>query len=67
ARGESLEPVATGEVPTRGGEPVASVLLTPVSVTVDNIGDTVVKDGLHTVQQICTPQLRAACDRAGLT
>ncbi|MDQ0963570.1 MULTISPECIES: sugar ABC transporter substrate-binding protein [unclassified Streptomyces] len=67
ARGESLEPVATGEVPTRDGEAVASVLLTPVSVTVDNIGDTVVKDGLHTVQQICTPQLRAACDRAGLT
>lgn len=67
ARGESLGPVATGEVPTRGGEPVASVLLTPVSVTADNIGDTVVKDGLHTVRQICTPPLRAACARAGLT
>ncbi|MER5193647.1 sugar ABC transporter substrate-binding protein [Streptomyces sp. NPDC002755] len=67
ARGESLEQVATGEVPTRGGEAVASVLLTPVSVTADNIEDTVVKDGLHTVRQICTPELRAACERAGLT
>ncbi|MEV5906803.1 substrate-binding domain-containing protein [Streptomyces sp. NPDC052127] len=67
ARGESLGQVATAEVPTSGGEAVAAVLLTPVSVTVDNIEDTVVKDGLHTVRQICTPQLRAACDRAGLT
>ncbi|MFH0180873.1 sugar ABC transporter substrate-binding protein [Streptomyces cacaoi] len=67
ARGENLEQVATAEVPTRGGEAVAAVLLTPVSVTADNIEDTVVKDGLHTVRQICTPQLRAACDRAGLT
>ncbi|WP_327181756.1 substrate-binding domain-containing protein [Streptomyces sp. NBC_01334] len=67
ARGESLGQVATAEVPTSGGDAVAAVLLTPVSVTVDNIEDTVVKDGLHTVRQICTPQLRAACDRAGLT
>ncbi|WP_314219444.1 sugar ABC transporter substrate-binding protein [Streptomyces zaehneri] len=67
ARGESLGQVATAEVPTSGGEAVAAVLLTPVSVTVDNIEDTVVKDGLHTVRQICTPQLRDACDRAGLT
>ncbi|MFF4834956.1 substrate-binding domain-containing protein [Streptomyces sp. NPDC001315] len=67
ARGENLERVATGEVRTQGGEAVPAVLLTPVSVTVDNIKDTVVKDGVHTIQQICTPQLRAACDRAGLT
>ncbi|WP_327313216.1 sugar ABC transporter substrate-binding protein [Streptomyces sp. NBC_01235] len=67
ARGQSLGKVATGQVPTRGGEAVAAVLLTPVSVTVGNIRDTVVKDGLHTVQQICTPQLRAACAKAGLT
>jgi D-xylose transport system substrate-binding protein len=67
ARGQSLGEVATGQVPTRGGDAVASVLLTPVPVTVDNIRSTVVKDGLHTVAQICTPQLRAACAKAGLT
>ncbi|WP_329214475.1 substrate-binding domain-containing protein [Streptomyces sp. NBC_01485] len=67
ARGQSLGKVATGRVPARGGEAVASVLLTPVSVTAGTIRDTVVKDGLHTVRQICTPQLRAACERAGLT
>jgi len=66
ARGESLERLATGEVRPRGGGTVPAVLLVPESVTVDNIEDTVVKDGLHTVAQICTPQLEADCDRAGL-
>ena len=42
-------------------------MLTPVSVRADNIKDTVVKDGVYTVRQICTPQLGAACDKAGLT
>ncbi|MFC4501121.1 MULTISPECIES: sugar ABC transporter substrate-binding protein [Streptomyces] len=67
ARGQSLDEVATGDVRTETGERVPAVLLAPVSVTADNIGRTVVKDGLHTAEQICTPQLRAACARAGLT
>ena len=67
ARGESLDRLAEDKVDRRGGGTVPAVLLTPVAVTVDNIKDTVVKDGLHTVQQICTPRLRAACDEAGLT
>ncbi|WP_416981161.1 sugar ABC transporter substrate-binding protein [Streptomyces sp. T028] len=66
ARREALEEVATSEVTPRGGERVPAVLLTPMSVTADTIKDTVVKEGLHTVQQICTPQLRAACEEAGL-
>lgn len=67
ARGESLDQLAEQQVPTRGGDAVAAVLLTPVSVTAENMEDTVVRDGLHTVRQICTPELRAACVRAGLT
>ncbi|WP_033319061.1 substrate-binding domain-containing protein [Streptomyces yerevanensis] len=66
ARGESLDRVATGTVKTSGGDAVPAVLLTPVSVTVDHIKDTVVKDGAYTIQQICTPQIEAACKRAGL-
>ncbi|MEU2299830.1 sugar ABC transporter substrate-binding protein [Streptomyces antibioticus] len=66
ARGEDLDDKATDEVRPRGGEPVPAVLLTPVSVTVDTIADTVVKDGVYTVAQICTPQLEADCVRAGL-
>ncbi len=67
ARDESLDRVAKGEVTPIGGHTVPAVLLTPVSVTVDTIEDTLVKDGVYTVEQICTPQLGAACDRAGLT
>ena len=67
ARGESLDRVATDKVTTSSGGTVPAVLLTPVSVTIDTIEDTVVKDGVYTIQQICTPQLDAACTKAGLT
>ncbi|AZQ32411.1 sugar ABC transporter substrate-binding protein [Streptomyces cyaneochromogenes] len=67
ARDESLERVAEDTVRTSTGSTVPAVLLTPVSVTVDTIEDTLVKDGVYTIQQICTPQLEAACARAGLT
>jgi D-xylose transport system substrate-binding protein len=67
ARGESLDRTATDKVRTRGGGTVPAVLLTPVSVTVDSIKDTLVKDGVYTVRQICTSALGAACDKAGLT
>ncbi|KFF60464.1 ABC transporter substrate-binding protein [Cryobacterium sp. MLB-32] len=43
-----------------------STLLTPVVVTVDNIMDTVVKDGFYTVDQICTPAYADACTAAGI-
>lgn len=67
ARGQSLDGVARDEVTTRDGQRVPAVMLTPVSVTVDNIKATLVKDGVYTVRQICTPQLAAACASAGLT
>ncbi|MFD7406771.1 sugar ABC transporter substrate-binding protein [Streptomyces sp. NPDC059866] len=67
ARGESLDRVAKDTVRTSSGKTVPAVMLTPVSVTAGNIKDTVVKDGVYTVQQICTPQLTAACNKAGLT
>jgi D-xylose transport system substrate-binding protein len=67
ARGESLDRVATETVRPREGTAVPAVMLSPVSVTVDNIRETLVKDGVYTVRQICTLQLEAACGRAGLT
>ncbi|MGD3108304.1 sugar ABC transporter substrate-binding protein [Streptomyces sp. YGL11-2] len=67
ARGRSLGGIATHRVnsPTTRGIP--AVLLTPVAVTVHDIKDTVVKDGMYTVAQICTPKYAAACAKAGLT
>jgi len=47
-------------------EGTPSTLLTPVVVTVDNIMDTVVKDGFYTVAQICTAAYATACTAAGI-
>jgi len=65
--GESVDSVATTTVDSPTTKNVPAVLLTPVGVTVDTIEQTLVKDGVYTVDEICTPKLRAACDRAGLT
>jgi D-xylose transport system substrate-binding protein len=67
ARGESLDRVAEDTVRSSSGHTVPAVLLAPVAVTVDTIEDTLVRDGVYTVRQICTPQLADACARAGLT
>ncbi|MDX6291187.1 MAG: D-xylose transport system substrate-binding protein [Kribbellaceae bacterium] len=45
---------------------VPSTILTPVAVTKTNIQDTVVKDGLYKVTDICTASFQAACTAAGL-
>ncbi|MER5636159.1 substrate-binding domain-containing protein [Kitasatospora sp. NPDC002227] len=48
------------------GATVKANLITPVVLTKDNIMTTVVKDGLYTVAQICTPAYAAACAAAGV-
>ncbi len=64
--GKSIDSLATQTMTNGSGDKVPSQLLTPVSVTVDNIKDTVIKDKLYTVDQICTPAYAAACKKAGL-
>jgi D-xylose transport system substrate-binding protein len=46
---------------------VPSVLLTPVTVTKDNIKDTVVKDKFWSGTQICTTAYADACKAAGIS
>ncbi|KAB1148261.1 sugar ABC transporter substrate-binding protein [Streptomyces luteolifulvus] len=67
ARNQGLGGIAKDKVETHSGRTVPAVMLTPVAVTVDNIQDTLVKDGVYTIEQICIPRLGAACERAGLT
>jgi D-xylose transport system substrate-binding protein len=67
ARDQSLTGIAKDKVETRSGRTVPAVMLTPVAVTADNIHDTLVKDGVYTIEQICIPRLGAACTKAGLT
>jgi D-xylose transport system substrate-binding protein len=38
-----------------------------MSVTRDNVKETVLADGIYTVEQICTPAFEAACGQAGLS
>ncbi|WP_406438369.1 substrate-binding domain-containing protein [Streptomyces sp. NBC_01613] len=66
-RGEDADTVATTttDSPTTRGIP--SVLLTPSMVTARTIEQTLVKDDLYTVDEICTRNLRPACQKAGLT
>jgi len=45
---------------------VPAWLFTPVVVTRNNIGSTIVRDGFWTVQEICTPEYAAACAVARL-
>jgi D-xylose transport system substrate-binding protein len=59
ATGETV----TGET-TIDGTP--ATLLGAQVVTIDNIMDTVVADGVFTVAQICTPDYAAACAAAGI-
>jgi D-xylose transport system substrate-binding protein len=59
SRGETI----TGET-TVDGTP--TTLLGARVVTVDTILETVIADGLYTVEQICTPEYARACATAGL-
>jgi D-xylose transport system substrate-binding protein len=56
---------ATASVDNKA-ESVKAILLGPVVVTVDNIMDTVVKDGFWKVSDICTADFAAACKTAGI-
>ncbi|MFD4506021.1 substrate-binding domain-containing protein [Streptomyces sp. NPDC058457] len=67
ARGRSLDAVATRRVKTRGGAEVPAVLLTPVPVVLATIKNTLVKDGVYTLEQICPLSLAGDCHKAGLT
>ncbi|MEU8675430.1 sugar ABC transporter substrate-binding protein [Streptomyces sp. NPDC048560] len=67
AEGKEIPSSLTPTTVTSGsGEKVPATLLTPVVVNKDNIKDTVVKDGLYTVDEICTPNYADACKEAGL-
>ncbi|WP_329310927.1 sugar ABC transporter substrate-binding protein [Streptomyces sp. NBC_01262] len=66
-RGEELGAVAPTTTDSPTTRHIPTVLLTPSAVMVGNIEQTLVKDGVYTVDQICTRELRSACDEAGLT
>ncbi len=66
AQGKSLDSVAKDKVDSPTTKQVPSVLVPVTALTQDNIKDTVIKDGVYTLDQICTGQYKAACDKIGL-
>ncbi|MGW1717831.1 sugar ABC transporter substrate-binding protein [Streptomyces sp. NPDC002156] len=64
--GKSIDSLASTTQTSGSGDKVPSNLLTPVTLTKDNIEDTVIKDKLYTVAEICTGEFAAACKTAGL-
>ncbi|MEU2156218.1 substrate-binding domain-containing protein [Streptomyces sp. NPDC019396] len=66
-RGDKLDDVAKDRVSNDTDEDIPAVLGPLTPVTAETVKDTVVKNGLYTVDQICTAAIRAACREAGLT
>ncbi|MFE1441178.1 sugar ABC transporter substrate-binding protein [Streptomyces sp. NPDC058739] len=66
AKGEDVTTVAKDKVSSDSAKDVPSVLVPVTSLTVENINDTVIKDGVYTAAEICTGKYKAACDKAGI-
>ncbi|WP_217189856.1 ABC transporter substrate-binding protein [Streptomyces buecherae] len=62
--GEDVPAGTTVDSPTE--KDVPATLIPPVALTVENVKDTVIKDGLYPLDKICTAKFRSACERAGL-
>ncbi|MEV5435222.1 substrate-binding domain-containing protein [Streptomyces sp. NPDC052682] len=61
-----FDALANDRVDSPTQKDIPAMLVPVVAVTKDNIKDTVVKDGVYTVDQICTAQYKAACAAIGL-
>jgi D-xylose transport system substrate-binding protein len=55
-----------GQTTNNGATDVPSILLTPVSVTKDNVKSTVIADGFWTRDEVCTSDYATACQQAGI-
>jgi D-xylose transport system substrate-binding protein len=66
AQGKSLDSIAKDKVDSPTDKAIPSVIVAVVSLTKDNIKDTVLKDGIYTVSDICTSAYKAKCDALGI-
>ncbi|HEX2143520.1 MAG TPA: sugar ABC transporter substrate-binding protein, partial [Glycomyces sp.] len=64
-KGEKAETNGTTE-DADGGRDVPSILLTPKSITKDNVKD-VIDDGGATAEDVCTGKFAQACEDAGIS
>jgi D-xylose transport system substrate-binding protein len=54
------------QTPNGSAGKVPSVIYDPVAVTIDNVNNTIIKDGFWKASQICTGQYAAGCKSAGI-
>ncbi|MEU3721404.1 substrate-binding domain-containing protein [Streptomyces sp. NPDC031705] len=66
AKGEKIDGIINNKIDSPTSKGVPSVLIPVVSLTKANIKDTVVKDGVYTVDEICTEKFATACATIGL-
>ncbi|MFC9636238.1 sugar ABC transporter substrate-binding protein [Streptomyces mirabilis] len=66
AQGKSLDTIAKDKVDSPTDKAIPSLIVPVVSLTKDNIKDTVLKDGIYTVSDICTSAYKAKCDALGI-
>lgn len=66
AQGKPLDSIAKTKEDSPTTKGIPSVIVPVVSLTKANINETVLKDKIYTVGEICTPQFKAACDTAGV-
>ncbi len=66
AKGEDLGSIAKDKVSSDSAKDVPSVLVPVISLTQENINDTVIKDGIYTAAEICTDKYKSACDKLGI-
>lgn len=67
ARGEEPAAGLVNGAVDNGQLEVPSVLLTPISVTKDNVKDTIIADGFWSVEDVCTDDFADACAEAGIS
>ncbi|MFF1405826.1 substrate-binding domain-containing protein [Streptomyces sp. NPDC058294] len=65
-KGEKLDSIATSKVDSPTTKQVPSVIVPVISLTKDNIKETVIKDGFYTISDICTDKYKSACAKIGL-
>ncbi|WP_343243077.1 substrate-binding domain-containing protein [Streptomyces sp. SID12501] len=65
-RGIEFDALTRDSVDSPTTKSIPSQLVPVVALTQENIKDTVIQDGIYTIQDICTPQYAAACAEIGL-
>ncbi len=66
AQGKSLDSIAKDKANSATTKGIPTTLVPVVSLTTENIKETVIKEGFYTIDEICGGKYKAACDKIGL-